>query len=98
MAADPIHMKLSRPHRFLWNMLFFLMLAGLIAAILYEPILSAFQANAGLNGLIIFVLLIGIAFAFQQVLRLFPEIRWVNNFRIADPGLKVEKPPRLLDL
>ena len=34
MAADPVHMKLSRPHRFLWNMLFFLMLTGLIAALI----------------------------------------------------------------
>ncbi len=96
MAAGPIHHKLSRPHRFLWNMLFFLMLVGLIAVILYEPILRAFQANTGLNGLIIFVLLIGIAYAVRQVIRLFPEVRWVNNFRIADPGLKVEKPPKLL--
>lgn len=96
MAADQIHNKLSRPHRFLWNMLFFLLLTGLVAAILYEPILRAFQANTGLNGLIVFVLLIGIAFAVRQVIRLFPEVRWVNNFRIADPGLKVDKPPTLL--
>jgi hypothetical protein len=96
MAADPVHMKLSRPQVFLWRMLVFLALVVLIAAILYEPITSAFFANAGLNGLIIFVLLIGIAYAFRQILRLFPEIRWINNFRIADPGLKVDKPPTLL--
>lgn len=96
MAADPVHMKLSRPQVFLWRMLVFLMLVALIGAILYEPIQSAFIANAGLNGLIVFVLLLGIAYAFRQVLRLFPEVRWINNFRIADPGLKVEKPPTLL--
>lgn len=96
MAAEQIHNKLSRPHRFLWNMLFFLLLTGLVAAILYEPILRAFQANTALNGLIVFVLLIGIAFAVRQVIRLFPEVRWVNNFRIADPGLKIDKPPTLL--
>lgn len=96
MAADTVHMKLSKPHRFLWNMLFFLMLVGLISAILYAPIVRAFQANTGLNGLIIFVLLIGISYAFRQIIRIYPEIRWVNNFRIADPGLKVAKPPVLL--
>lgn len=96
MSAETIHTKLSRPHRFLWNMLAFLLLIGLIGAILYEPILSAFQANTGLNGLIIFVLVVGIAYAFRQVTRLFPEIKWINNFRIADPGLKLEKPPVLL--
>ena len=32
----------------------------------------------------------------RQVLRLYPEIAWVNNFRLADPGLAVERPPVLL--
>jgi hypothetical protein len=44
------------------------------------------MANPGLNGLIIGVLLIGIIFSFRQVLRLFPEIAWVNGFRVGDPG------------
>ena len=39
---------------------------------------------------------IGIAFAFRQVIRLFPEVNWVNGFRLADPGLAVERPPVLL--
>src|SRR5262249_36425753 len=56
----------------------------------------AFLANPGLNALIIAVLLIGIALAFRQVTRLFPEISWVNGFRLADPGLAVERPPVLL--
>jgi hypothetical protein len=42
------------------------------------------------------VLLVGIVYAFRQVLRLFPEINWVNNFRISDPGIAVEKQPVLL--
>jgi len=96
MAADPGHIRLSRPTRQLGAMLLFLLLASLIAAILYEPIWDAFEANTALNGLIIFVLFIGIAFTFRQVLRLFPEIRWINNFRIADPGIEVGKPPKLL--
>jgi hypothetical protein len=54
------------------------------------------MANPGLNGLIIAVLLVGIVYAFRQVLRLFPEINWVNNFRISDPGIAVEKQPVLL--
>ena len=32
----------------------------------------------------------------RQVIRLYPEIAWVNNFRLADPGLAVERPPVLL--
>jgi hypothetical protein len=30
------------------------------------------------------------------VIRLYPEVAWVNNFRIADPGLAVERHPTLL--
>jgi hypothetical protein len=54
------------------------------------------MANPGLNSVIIFVLLIGIALCLRQVIRLYPEIAWVNNFRLADPGLAVERPPVLL--
>ena len=32
----------------------------------------------------------------RQVIRLYPEIAWVNNFRLADPGLAVDRPPVLL--
>src|SRR4029079_15022647 len=32
----------------------------------------------------------------RQVIRLFPEIRWVNTFRVAEPGIEVERPPVLL--
>src|SRR6266576_2832226 len=49
-----------------------------------------------LCALVVGVLLIGIALAFRQVIRLFPEIDWVNGFRLADPGLAVERPPVLL--
>jgi hypothetical protein len=33
---------------------------------------------------------------FRQVIRLYPEINWVNGFRLADPGLAVERAPVLL--
>jgi hypothetical protein len=64
--------------------------------VLYKQIWTAFLANPGLNALIIGVLVIGIALAFRQVIRLFPEVNWVNGFRLADPGLAVERPPVLL--
>ena len=43
----------------------------------------SFLNNPGLNGLIIGVLVLGIIYAFRQVMRLYPEIRWVNACRIA---------------
>ena len=50
--------------------------------------------NPALNGLICCVLVLGILYAFRQVLRLYPEIRWVNAFRIADPGLAISHQTR----
>ena len=32
----------------------------------------------------------------RQVIRLFPEVAWVNGFRLADPGIAVERSPVLL--
>ena len=92
----PLARTLSAPGVYLMRMLIFLMLVGLIAAILFPQFYTAFQANPGLNGLIIFVLIVGIVYAFWQVFRLNPEIRWVNAFRIADPGLAISHRPVLL--
>ncbi|MDB5484828.1 MAG: flagellar motor protein MotA, partial [Tardiphaga sp.] len=88
--------KLASPRIFLVRMVVFLVLCALIAVVLYKQIVLAFFANPGLNALIGAVLLIGIILAFRQVIRLYPEISWVNNFRIADPGIAVERRPVLL--
>src|SRR5437763_518699 len=98
MAQDIDPFKLSSPRIFLVRMVVFLVLCALIVIVLYKQIWTAFLANPGLNALIIGVLVIGIALAFRQVIRLFPEIDWVNGFRLADPGLAVERPPVLLVL
>ncbi len=96
MSKTTYYKTLSSPQIFLWRMFLFIVLAGFIATILYNQILVNFRANPGLNGLIIGVLFFGVIYAFQQVLRLYPEIRWVNNFRISDPGLAVERAPVML--
>ena len=88
--------KLSSPRIFLVRMLVFLVLCALVAVVLYKQIISAFFANPGLNALIGAVLLIGIILAFRQVIRLYPEVKWVNTFRIADPGLALARHPKLL--
>lgn len=88
--------KLSSPQIFLVRMLVFLVLCGLVMTVLYKQIVTAFFANPGLNALIGAVLLIGIILSFRQVIRLYPEVSWVNNFRIADPGLAIDRRPTLL--
>jgi membrane associated rhomboid family serine protease len=74
----------------------FLVLAGFVAFILYRQIWEAFQANPGLNALILGVMFIGIVLAIRQVWRLFPEVRWVNTLRQSEEGLVAPTPPVLL--
>jgi hypothetical protein len=88
--------KLAPPRIFLVRMLVFLVLCALVTIVLYRQIITAFFANPGLNALIGLVLLIGIILSFRQVVRLYPEVAWVNNFRIADPGLAMDRHPTLL--
>ncbi|MBN9601037.1 MAG: flagellar motor protein MotA [Afipia sp.] len=96
-TADDIEVtKLSSPRIFLVRMLVFLILCSLIVVVLYKQIWTAFLANPGLNALIGAVLLIGIILSFRQVIRLYPEVAWVNHFRISDPGLALERRPTLL--
>jgi hypothetical protein len=95
-AASVQPAKLSSPRIFLFRMLVFLTLCSLLLVVLYKQVLAAFLFNPGLNGVIVGVLMIGIILAFRQVIRLYPEIRWVNNFRISDPGLALDRRPSLL--
>ena len=88
--------RLSSPRIFLFRMLVFLTLCALLVVVLYKQIWTAFLANPGLNAVIVLVLLTGIILAFRQVIRLYPEIGWVNDFRIADPGLAIDRRPKLL--
>jgi len=93
-GADPY--KLSSPLVFFWSMMIFLILSGFVAAILYRQIQTAFLANPGLNGLILGVLAVGVLLVFTHVLRLRPEVRWVNSLRATGDAEKVGRDPVLL--
>jgi methyl-accepting chemotaxis protein len=95
MSKPPYYKPMSGPQRFVGRMLLFLILTGLICAIINKQILSNFDNNRPLNSLIIGVLIFGILYSFQQVLKLYPEVRWVNNFRISDPGANDRVPVML---
>ena len=97
MAREPKDgFALSQPRPYLTRMILFIILTAFVGAILYRQIETAFLANPGLNGLIAGVLLIGILYALRQVQSLRGEVRWVNDFRRADPGLAMPPPPQLL--
>src|SRR5579864_1652967 len=87
--------KLPAPRIYLFRMLVFVVLCALIAFVLQRQILQAFFANPWLNGLILFVLAIGIILSFHRVIRLFAEVGWLNRYR-ADPKLAAKTAPKLL--
>ena len=94
--ASGLGRTLTPPGVYLLRMAIFLTLVGFLAAILNQQLVTSFMTNPGLNGLIVGVLLLGIIYAFRHVFRLYPEIRWVNAFRISDPGLAIAHQPVLL--
>lgn len=87
---------MSAPRIYLVRMGVFLVLAGFLAFILYEPIWEAFLANPGLNGIIVGVLFIGIVLALRQVVRLFREARWVNGVDLETGETSATRQPVLL--
>ncbi len=95
-SSAPLHHTLTPPRRVLLNMTLFLVLIAILTVMIIPQIKDAVLTNIFLNGLIIFVMLFGVVYCFGQVLRLYPEIRWVNAFRIADPGLAAGLQPVLL--
>ena len=95
-AGDDYTHKLSSPMAFFWIMVFFLIIVGFAAAILFRQAHAAFMSNPGLNGLILGVLVIGILLVFSHVLSLRPEVRWFNSFRAAGSAEKVGRDPVLL--
>lgn len=63
-----------------------------------ELLVESFYANPYLNGLILFVLVLGILYNFRQVLVVDPAIRWVTSFRNSvDPSrTRLPRPPALI--
>lgn len=87
---------MTRPRRYLLRMLLFVVVVAAAAAFLYEPLKRAFLASPPLNGLILGVLLLGIIYSFRQVLRLSPEVNWLETYRGDREVLSQAAEPRLL--
>jgi biopolymer transport protein ExbB/TolQ len=87
---------MTRPTVFLVRMIVFLIAAGVVAALLSPVLLTAFEHNPGLNSFILFILALGIAWNLRQVLRLSPEVTWIETFQKARGRLAAIPAPRLL--
>lgn len=73
--------RLASPTVYLIKNIIFLVLVGLVAAILFNSLVTFFWANPFINSLIILTAFIGIVLSFRQIFRLFPEVRWVNSLQ-----------------
>jgi hypothetical protein len=92
MAQEAI--VVEKPVVHLVHMMVFTILVAIIAAVLFPNIKNAFMANAGLNGLIVATILLGVAYAYRMVWRLFPEVNWLNEFKVGQGN--EQEPPKLL--
>ena len=87
---------MTSTRRYILRVVLFLALAVIVVAALYEVIIRAFMQNPALNGLILGVLVLGIAYALRRILMLRAEAAWIEAFRTAGPGFSLAAPPRLL--
>ncbi|MBT4711765.1 MAG: flagellar motor protein MotA [Alphaproteobacteria bacterium] len=90
---------MTSPRRYLTRMVAFTLVVVILAGALFTaaPVLTAaFDANRGLNGLILGMLVVGIFFTIRQVQRLGPEVQWIESYRRSETGMSVRRPPVLL--
>ncbi|MGN6102738.1 MAG: flagellar motor protein MotA [Devosia sp.] len=91
-AYDPYH--LASPVVYLVKILIFLIIVGFVGLILGNQVTTFYWANPFINSLILLVAATGIFLSFRQIIRLFPEIRWVNSLQ--DGSSAHVRPPVLL--
>ena len=86
---------MTTPRRYLNRILAFLAAVVVAVGLLFASLQQAFFANAVLNGMIIAVLLFGIAYVVREILLLNRAVIWLERFRQDRPGGE-ETPPSLL--
>lgn len=87
---------MTRPTMFLIRMFVFIAIVLAVTALLGGELLVAFNANPLLNALILAVLLGGIAWNLRQVVRLTPEVTWLETFQRNRASLAALPTPKLL--
>lgn len=79
----------TEPRIYLIRMFLCVVFVVIFAAILFDPLWDSYQANVVINSVILGALVLGVLYTFRRVTTLWPEIRWVKEFRRAEPGLTV---------
>jgi hypothetical protein len=87
---------MTRPSGYLIRMLVFLMAVIIVAGLLSPVLITAFDNNPILNSLILLILVLGIGWNLNQVLRLRPEVTWLETYQTARTRLAALPSPKLL--
>ena len=87
---------MTRPSRYLWRMVLFLLAVGLVGWLVAPQLATAFLTNPVLNGVILGVALLGIGWNIRQVTVLAPEVAWLEGFRAPRLGAAAQPQARLL--
>ena len=89
-------MHMTRPTQYILRMVLFLVVIGIVAGLLARALVTAFNNNVLLNSFILLVLAVGITWNLLQVIRLSPEVTWLQTFNRARAGVASLPQPRLL--
>jgi hypothetical protein len=87
---------MTRPTTYLIRIAVFLVLVAAVVGLLSPVLWGIFWNNPELNGLILLVLAIGIGWNLHQVLRLAPEVAWLDHYRAGPDQLTGAPRARLL--
>ncbi|HQT67541.1 MAG TPA: flagellar motor protein MotA [Acetobacteraceae bacterium] len=87
---------MTKPNQYLWRMLIFLILVYGTAAIISLALAKFYLANPLVNSVIVVVEIFGVFWNLRQVLRLRPEVAWVERFQRSRDSLEQGPPPVLL--
>jgi hypothetical protein len=87
---------MTRPSGYLIRMLVFLVAVAVCAGLLSPVLITAFDNNPVLNSLILLILLLGILWNLNQVLRLRPEVLWLETYQTSRSRLAALPSPKLL--
>jgi len=87
---------MTKPSAYLIRMVLFLIAVGIVAGLLSPVLINAFYNNPILNSLILLILLLGILWNLNQVLRLRPEVTWLETYQTSRSRLAALPSPKLL--
>jgi hypothetical protein len=82
---------MTKPTTYVIRMGVFLVLVAAVVGFLSKVLWGIYWHNPGLNGLILLVLAVGIAWNLRQVMRLAPEVDWLEHYQSGSD--QVSRPP-----